>query len=146
MMNRRRQHLFWLLIVLMGAASASAAQEKPGQDPQSTLGGVFTEKQASRGEAHFRSVCANCHGIREFTSPGIFRAWSGRPIRELLEMVASLMPDDNPGGLERQVYVDVMAYLLAENGYPAGDNDLPSDDGALGRILIEVKPPAEAGR
>lgn len=144
-MTRPPRHLFWLLITLTGTAAAEA-QETPGQELRSTLSGVFTEKQASRGEVHFRSACANCHSIREFTSPGIFKAWSGRSIRELFETVASLMPDDNPGGLARQVYVDVMAYLLAENGYPAGDRDLPSDDEGLGRIRIEVKARLEAGR
>jgi hypothetical protein len=54
-------------------------------------------------------------------------------------MVRTLMPDDDPGGLERRAYADVMAYLLRMNGYPAGAAELPADDAALRRIRIEVR-------
>lgn len=145
-MNRLRRDLFCLLITLAGTAASTEAQQKPGSAPRSTLGGVFTTEQARRGEMQFRAGCANCHSVREFTSPGIFRAWNGRPIRELFEMIRSLMPDDNPGGLAKQAYVDVLAYLLAENGYPAGTTDLPSDEAELGKIRIEVEAGSTAGR
>ena len=41
------------------------------------------------------------------------------------------MPDDNPGGLPRQTYVDVMAYMLELNGYPAGSDELPPNEDVL---------------
>jgi hypothetical protein len=52
------------------------------------------------------------------------------------------MPQDNPGGLRRQEYADVLAYLFELNGLPAGDTALPADDCGLRRIRIATKSPA----
>lgn len=137
------RRLLPVLLVLCGLAAGAGvvpAQERDGVATASTLDGVFTAAQATRGEASFRSICANCHSVKQFTTPGLFRSWGGRPIRELFEMIRTLMPDDNPGGLDRQVYVDVLAYLLKANGYPAGRTELPAGDAALRQIRIELKP------
>ena len=52
------------------------------------------------------------------------------------------MPEDNPGSLERQQYIDVVAYIFSLNAYPAGANDLPGDDDGLKKIKID-NPPSE---
>jgi hypothetical protein len=48
------------------------------------------------------------------------------------------MPDDNPGSLERQQYVDVVAYILRFNEVPL-TGDLPSDADSLKKIVIKMK-------
>src|SRR6185503_10730784 len=50
--------------------------------------------------------------------------------------------EDNPGSLERQQYIDVVAYIFSLNAYPAGENDLPADDDGLKKIKID-NPPSE---
>jgi hypothetical protein len=139
-MTRSCRDLLVLLVALAGAAGRAAALQNGGAEPRSTLDGVFTEAQAVRGEARFRAVCVNCHSVKQFTTPSLFRTWSGRPLRDLFENVRSLMPDDDPGGLDRQTYVDVLAYLLKANGYPAGAAELPVGDPALRKIRIDVRP------
>jgi hypothetical protein len=37
------------------------------------------------------------------------------------------MPPDRPGQLSDQTYVDLTAFLLSQNGYAAGDKELPPD-------------------
>jgi mono/diheme cytochrome c family protein len=138
-MTRLGRALIPVLLALAAPSVRASALQDNGAGAVSTLEGVYTAAQAARGEDRFRGVCAHCHGIRQFTEPGLFRAWNGRPLRDLFEMVRTLMPDDNPGGLERRAYADVMAYLLRMNGYPAGAAELLADDAALRRIRIEVK-------
>jgi hypothetical protein len=56
------------------------------------------------------------------------------------------MPEDNPGSLERQQYIDVLAYIFSLNAYPAGANDLPGDDDGLKKIKIDNPPPLFSSR
>ena len=37
------------------------------------------------------------------------------------------MPPDRPGQLSDQTYVDLTAFLLSQNGYAAGNGELPAD-------------------
>ena len=54
------------------------------------------------------------------------------------------MPEDNPGSLERQEYVDLVAYIFSLNAYPAGAGDLPADDDGLKKVRIDAPPPPPA--
>ena len=56
------------------------------------------------------------------------------------------MPEDNPGALARQEYIDVIAYIFSLNAYPAGPNDLPGDDDGLKKIRIDNPPASTASR
>jgi hypothetical protein len=47
------------------------------------------------------------------------------------------MPKDAPGSLSRQAYVDLVAFVLSKNGFPAGRTPLDRDPERLKRILIE---------
>jgi len=138
-MTRRCRDTLVVLVALAGTAGRAAALQSAAPETRTTLDGVFTDAQAARGEARFRAVCANCHSVKQFTTPSVFRTWSGRPLRDLFENVRSLMPDDDPGGLDRQTYVEVLAYLLKANGYPAGETELPAGDSALRKIRIDAK-------
>ena len=50
------------------------------------------------------------------------------------------MPSDNAASLPAQSYSDILAYILAVNGYPAGDGDLGIDMDAMKRITIVAAP------
>ena len=41
--------------------------------------------------------------------------------------VSLAMPPDRPGQLSPQTYADLVAFLLSNNGYPAGEKELPID-------------------
>ena len=47
------------------------------------------------------------------------------------------MPQGNPGSLSTDEYVDILAYFLSMNEYPAGANELPADPSALRSIRVE---------
>lgn len=121
------------LLVLAGMAVPAAAQSSP----RSTVDGVYSAAQADRGEEVFVGVCGNCHSTTEFKGDDFDLAWSGRTLRDLFRLIRNTMPNDDPGGLSPQQYIDVVAYLLALNELPTGEEDLADDESLLRRIRIE---------
>ncbi|MCY4635717.1 MAG: cytochrome c [Acidobacteria bacterium] len=121
-------------------SAEAAAHGAAGQSDGSVLDGVFTESQASRGEATFRRVCSACHDTNEF-SGGRFRlTWVGQSAGDLFDTIATLMPEGDPGSLTPRQYAGVVAYLLQINGYPAGEADLPTSLSALRAMEIVQAP------
>jgi mono/diheme cytochrome c family protein len=120
-------------------SSPDASQpETVGSAGMSVLNGVFTAQQASRGETRFQQVCQSCHRINDF-SGGRFRAvWVGRTVGDLFYSMSTLMPEDDPGGLPPEEYADIVSYMLRENGYPAGDEDLATELSELETVRIEA--------
>lgn len=64
------------------------------------------------------------------------RKWSGRPLAALLEYTRATMPSNNPGYLSDGEVADIIAYMLATSGAPAGSNQLAADARALASISI----------
>jgi mono/diheme cytochrome c family protein len=121
-----------------GAAPASSQPEAVKRAGGSVLDGVFTARQASRGETRFQQVCASCHRINDFRG-GRFRVvWVGRTLGDLFETVSTLMPEGDPGSLSPEEYSAILSYVLRENGYPVGDEDLAADPSTLREIRIVV--------
>ena len=52
------------------------------------------------------------------------------------------MPQDNAASLTRQQYVDIVAYILQANKFPAGTGELVHDLPTLKAITILSKKPA----
>ena len=123
-------------LILAGWVSAPVG----AQSGASVLDGVFTEAQATRGEATFRRVCSACHDTNEF-SGGRFRlTWVGQSAADLYDTIATLMPEGDPGSLTPAQYAGVVAYLLQVNGYPAGESALPTSLSALRTMEIVEAP------
>ncbi len=115
---------------------ATAARGEPAADAPTAAVAPYTEEQARRGQRAFRQTCSDCHYTSEFRGPVFTNAWARRTARDLYRELRRTMPEDDPGGLPRQTYVDVMAYILELNGYPAGADELPPDDEVLGRVRL----------
>jgi mono/diheme cytochrome c family protein len=96
--------------------------------------GVYTETRAEAGEALYEQHCLTCHDKKYFRP--VLKTWSGQPLGILYTMMSASMPQSNPGSLPRKEYVDILAYILSLNRYPAGDNELTYEDGTLDEIAI----------
>ena len=118
-------------IVALGAAFSTAVGR--AQDRTRTVwDGVYTGDQASRGRDSYEASCSSCHQP-SLTGAGESPALVGSPFMErwredtvasLFTRVSTLMPFDNPATLTRDAYLDVVAYLLQVNGFPAGTEAL----------------------
>ena len=104
---------------------------------KSVKSGVYTAAQADRGQALFRSKCASCHAPNRFTDDLFYTSFAGKPLWEMFDVISDTMPEDNPGGMKPEEYVDVMAYLLKLSNFAAGETELPTGKDALGAILME---------
>ncbi len=104
----------------------------------STMTGVYSAEQATRGEGTYMSICVSCHPAGTYTAPNFKTTWNGRPLSDLYELVKEKMPKNDPGSLTPAEYIQSVAYLLKINGVPAGKNDLPADSDQLKKIRIEM--------
>ena len=134
-----------LTLVLDGYAFVPP-QEAAAPAGRSVVDGVFSARQARRGERRFVQFCEQCHRTRDFTSVDFLDRWTGQTVGDLLGFVQNTMPPDNPGSLSADRYTDVLAYLLGANDYPAGEEELPSDPLALMDVRIEPAPEKEAAQ
>jgi mono/diheme cytochrome c family protein len=107
-------------------------------------GGAAAGGQQAHGKALYNDKCASCHmenlkGSTEtppLTGDMFWSNWETYSANNLVEQVRSTMPEDNPGSLMRQEYVDIVAYILKTNGV-AYDGDLPMDAEGLKKVTIK---------
>lgn len=121
----------WLMAGILTAGTLGSVQA--ASDPLLSDGPVsYTAAQAARGKISYDSYCASCHGGNlddgQFGPPvkgGVFRAqWHAQSAAALETFVATRMPPTGPVGLDSQAYADIDAYLLQQNGEPAGASEL----------------------
>lgn len=122
----------------------------PAQDaakPAAAPDGVYTEDQSRRGKAAYGQSCSPCHGDDlngDQRAPALvgetFTAhWTGQSIGDLFDSVRTGMPMDNPGSLSDSTFVDIVAYVLQRNNFPAGKEELKADNEALKKLTFTRK-------
>ena len=118
-------------------------------DGKTTWDGVYSEAQAKRGETAYGQACAPCHGpdlggvdsAPSLSGPEFLAGWNDQTLDDLFERIRATMPADAPGSLSRLQYVDIVAFILAKNGFPAGQTELPPLNPSLKEIkLVSQKP------
>lgn len=137
----------WLLLVcllLTGAIVARAnAQAKPGSKPaaaaKTTLSGIYTAAQASKGEEMYYSLCISCHPKGTYAGASFKNNWNNRPLWDLWDWISNKMPKNDPGSLTPAEVVQVMAYILQQNKMPAGTAPLQPNENELYKIKIQIK-------
>lgn len=117
-------------IAAFGVLAAAAA----GADPRTTNDAVYSKDQAKIGAQLYADHCLLCHDKKYFRP--VFKTWDGQPLGVIFTIMSTAMPESNPGFLPLDDYVDIMAYILKLNRYPAGDTDLDHENGALNDIVI----------
>ena len=136
--------LLFGILFLLGLAIFAYAQDAN----RTVWDGVYNEEQAQRGRAIFLDQCSNCHGRdlegADMTPPltgGVFMSnWDGLTLSDLVDRIRVSMPLNSPGTLSRQQTVDVVAYILRFDQFPAGKEELPRESPALKQILFKARP------
>ncbi|MYE10787.1 MAG: cytochrome c [Gammaproteobacteria bacterium] len=136
-----------LLLACLVASDGVAAEPDAASHARSVKDGVYTEAQALRGEAAYRAHCIECHGedlrgghmTPSMVGIGFAFRWRNRDLHDFYEGMRATMPQSAPGGLSADVYADLVAFILARNGYPAGDAELPSETDSSRGIVIEAE-------
>lgn len=130
------------LVVVAGARAAAQAQ-----GGTTAWDGVYTEAQATRGQAVYKELCATCH-MEDLSGGGMAASligddfmgdWQGKTVGDLLERTTATMPADDPGRLKLAEAADSVAYILSRNKFPPGTTELSTDLAALKQIRITAQ-------
>ena len=135
-----------IMTVGMAWALGLALQTGAGAQQKSSWDGVFTEEQAKRGEAMYVAECASCHQedlagdgfAPALTGAEFAAAWNGLPLADLLDRMRQSMPPSDPAAVTVAQKVDVIAFMLKANDFPAGSTELPQEAEALKQILYRA--------
>jgi mono/diheme cytochrome c family protein len=128
------------LASLATAAFAVAAQERTVWD------GVYTEEQATRGEALYGEHCVRCHGAnlqgngegaKPLTDATFRSTWNDVTLGALFDRIRLSMPQDKPGTMTRQQVADLLAFVLHANKFPAGKDELTRQTDLLNAIVFK---------
>jgi len=138
-------------LVFAGVLSFSGSLSAQG--PAKTVwDGIYTEAQASRGATAYSQYCGVCHGTSldgtgeapALAGAAFLSTWNGLNMGDMFDRVRMTMPFDAPNSLGREVYADIVAYMLKYNGFPAGERDLAARTEMLSIIGITDRRPAGA--
>ncbi len=134
----RTQSQGWLVAALCVALCMILPANSEAQGT-TVLDKVYTEAQAARGAGQYQSHCTTCHEGDEadappLKGPAFIDRWREAPLDFLFAHIRTDMPGNAPGSLSEAAYLDIVAYLLQANSYPAGNTELKKDK--LGGILI----------
>ena len=92
--------------------------------------GIYTKAQATAGAKSFAMNCARCHGamLQGVSGPplkGPSAPIQGiRSVSWVYHFVSKQMPLDKPGSLSPATYTAIVAYIVQQNGHPAGPQPL----------------------
>lgn len=132
-----------MLVSVAGYASAQTGKTSTGSTAAATslttLSGVYTDEQASRGKDVYFGSCRSCHTPASHTGATFAKWWRGKRLSDLFAFVSTRMPKNDPGSLAPEDVADVMAYLLKMNVMPVGEAELPADPDSLKKIRIDTK-------
>jgi len=129
------------LIAVLGCGIALRAQ-----DTSRIWQGVYTAAQAERGKTVFNTTCLRCHAVdlSGTTAPALkgdrFQSsWGGGMIDSLFGKIRDTMPPNFGTLLDDQAKLDIVAYILQTNGFPAGASELKPDSSDLATAQILKK-------
>ena len=95
-------------------------------------------EQVERGAAAYATNCAFCHGAEleggsfpPLSGSDFVARWNDRPVSDLYDYVRLQMPLGAGGSLAPEVYVDVVALILATNGVEPGEAEFTGADEAV---------------
>ena len=108
---------------------------------------LYTPDQASKGAVAYYQNCSMCHGplldgqSGGYSGPALKGPEFADPsydfhVSDMFNFVAKLMPSATPGSLTHEQDVQIMAFILQQNGYPPGSHDLVYEDAEKSKVPL----------
>jgi mono/diheme cytochrome c family protein len=144
----RRLATWCIVLALAGGFGDSlrvAGSEQPAGDTRTVWDALYSSDQAQRGRQQYVRSCAVCHKedlAGDGVTPGLadeefLERWDKETVEDLFKRIKTTMPADRPASLADADYLDVVAFLLQENGFPSGPSELERrGNDSLKNILI----------
>lgn len=135
-----------VLSCLILCLSISGERQASAQG-RTVLDGVYSDAQAARGKEAYTQGCVVCHmeSLRGFFDGGaappiigenFVKGWEAASVLDLFAKVRDTMPKDNADSVDEASKLDILAYLLTMNEFPAGEADLSMDEAVLAGTMV----------
>lgn len=141
----------WTLALATMALAWTAGMSEAirAEQAASTWSGIYSEEQATLGLTGYQKHCAECHGpdlggdgfAPALKGPEFMNNWNGLTVGELFDRIRVSMPPTNPDSVSAKEKADIVAYILKEDGFPAGKTELAATVEALKAIKFEATKP-----
>ena len=141
----------WVAAAFVGASAltAFARRASVAESTHTVWDSVYTSAQASHGDSLYKTTCVKCHGATlsggDEGSPLVGSAflgnWRDLTLDQLFDKIRTSMPPDNPKSIATRDVADLVAYLLAQNQFPAGAKVLTDSLDQLKDIKITTSRP-----
>src|SRR5262249_25904112 len=129
-------------LVFAAAAAATLALAALSPPARADGTGWFTPDQANQGRWGYAQRCATCPGATlggsgapALKGTAVNAQGNGKTVPEFYQYVHAQMPLGAAGNLKGQDYINVVAYILAQSGVPAGNQRL-SVRSPMERVLV----------
>jgi mono/diheme cytochrome c family protein len=123
------------LLAVAAISSGVAVAQQTQTDGRTVWDGVYTPIQAAHGKTLYEASCVSCHREGPRKDDAFMRDWGGSDVEKIFSQIKRSMPPGAPASLSDSGYLDIVAYMLLINGFPAGPEDLGVD--AIRGIRIE---------
>jgi S-disulfanyl-L-cysteine oxidoreductase SoxD len=143
----RRSIVMMMAAAALGAASMAAvrAQQPAAVAERKVWDGVYTDAQAARGKERYEASCARCHTPSLTGSdrgPGVkgnvfWSKWEEASLGPLFTLIRDTMPADaGASTVSDEAKIDILAYMLQQNDFPSGAQELALAPTALDGIKV----------
>jgi quinoprotein glucose dehydrogenase len=135
------------VVPAVSVASALAPSAIAAETDSKIWNGVYNTAQAERGRSNFEKNCSNCHNSNlsgSVRGPALrgnsfLKDWGNTTANELFVKLRDSMPATYPDSVPEAEKLDILAYLLQANGFPAGNTELSLNQKELENIRIVQK-------
>jgi mono/diheme cytochrome c family protein len=93
--------------------------------------GWFSPEQVNQGRWEYSQKCSVCHGaqLQGGGAPAVKgqvfeQQWNGKTLKDFYNYVHDQLPLGQAGSLDGQEYANVVAFMLAQNDLPSGNEKL----------------------
>ena len=142
MLKKPAVSCFIFLVLCIPAVEAQS--QAPGK---TVLDGVYSDAQATRGQAFYTSTCSVCHGdaLEGVSAPALtgnrfIERWREDMLGTIYNFIRGNMPlgraaDAKP--IPDSDYLDILTYILKVNGYRTGASEITPD--LVGNVMLVGK-------
>jgi mono/diheme cytochrome c family protein len=127
------KRFFIIAVVLSILTIPSRAKMLQQANNKTVWDGVYSEEQAQRGSNFYNAACSSCHRRDLSGFEGALKGqrfmdrWREDSLESLYSNISKSMPRNDPGSLNTATYLDIVSYILQQNGFPSGESELKSD-------------------
>jgi len=151
----RRMLVAWFAVALVAAIWMSRQPPVGAQERKTVWDKVFTAEQAGEGKTTYEVSCAGCHAKDltgrdgggqgpELAGPAFTKKWELQTLNQLYSEIKTRMPRNQPASLTNEEYLNIVAYILQANKFPAGEQPLSADTAILTNTFIQREAAAKA--